>query len=154
MINLNIVNTNTKYNSSLLMQNLVALVRLYPFLNLQIIGKSVLGKNLYVIRLGNGPNRVFYSASFHANEWITSVVLMKFIEDYCNSYVNNSSLYGYNVRDLFSSSSIYIMPMVNPDGVDLVTDFLLVTSPAYRKAIEISNNFSNIPFPSRLESKY
>ena len=151
MINLNIVNTNTKYNSSLLMQNLVSLVRLYPFLNLQIIGKSVLGKNLYVIRLGNGPNRVFYSASFHANEWITSVVLMKFIEDYCNSYVNNSSLYGYNVRDLFSSSSIYIMPMVNPDGVDLVTDFLLVTSPAYRKAIEISNNFSNIPFPSRLE---
>ena len=151
MINLNIVNTNTKYNSSLLMQNLVALVRLYPFLNLQIIGKSVLGKNLYVIRLGNGPNRVFYSASFHANEWITSVVLMKFIEDYCNSYVNNSSLYGYNVRDLFSSSSIYIMPMVNPDGVDLVTDFFLVTSPAYRKAIEISNNFSNIPFPSRLE---
>ncbi len=145
------MNTNTKYNSSLLMQNLVALVRLYPFLNLQIIGKSVLGKNLYVIRLGNGPNRVFYSASFHANEWITSVVLMKFIEDYCNSYVNNSSLYGYNVRDLFSSSSIYIMPMVNPDGVDLVTDFLLVTSPAYRKAIEISNNFSNIPFPSRLE---
>ena len=76
---------------------------------------------------------------------------MKFIEDYCNSYVNNSCLYGYNVRDLFSSSSIYIMPMVNPDGVDLVTDFLLVTSPAYRKAIEISNNFSNIPFPSRLE---
>ena len=151
MINLNIVNTNTKYNSSLLVQNLVALVRLYPFLNLQIIGKSVLGKNLYVIRLGNGPNRVFYSASFHANEWITSVVLMKFIEDYCNSYVNNSCLYGYNVRDLFSSSSIYIMPMVNPDGVDLVTDFLLVTSPAYRKAIEISNNFSNIPFPSRLE---
>ena len=148
---MNIVNTNTKYNSSLLMQNLVALVRLYPFLNLQIIGKSVLGKNLYVIRLGNGPNRVFYSASFHANEWITSVVLMKFIEDYCNSYVNNSSLYGYNVRDLFSSSSIYIMPMVNPDGVDLVTDFLLVTSPAYRKAIEISNNFSNVPFPSRLE---
>ena len=151
MINLNIVNTNTKYNSSLLVQNLVALVRLYPFLNLQVIGKSVLGKNLYVIRLGNGPNRVFYSASFHANEWITSVVLMKFIEDYCNSYVNNSSLYGYNVRDLFSSSSIYIMPMVNPDGVDLVTDFLLVTSPAYRKAIEISNNFSNVPFPSRLE---
>ena len=151
MINLNIVNTNTKYNSSLLMQNLVTLVRLYPFLNLQVIGKSVLGKNLYVIRLGNGPNRVFYSASFHANEWITSVVLMKFIEDYCNSYVNNSSLYGYNVRDLFSSSSIYIMPMVNPDGVDLVTGFLPVTSPAYRKAIEISNNFSNIPFPSRLE---
>lgn len=148
---MNIVNTNTKYNSSLLMQNLVTLVRLYPFLNLQVIGKSVLGKNLYVIRLGNGPNRVFYSASFHANEWITSVVLMKFIEDYCNSYVNNSSLYGYNVRDLFSSSSIYIMPMVNPDGVDLVTGFLPVTSPAYRKAIEISNNFSNIPFPSRLE---
>ena len=46
---------------------------------------------------------------------------MKFIEDYCNTYVSNSKIYNYSVQDLFNSCSIYIMPMVNPDGVNLVT---------------------------------
>ena len=83
---------------------------------------------------------------------ITSVLLMKFIEDYCISYNNNSTLYGYSIRNLFNSASIYIMPMVNPDGVDLVTGYLPTTSYAYSNAQRIANQFSDIPFPSRLES--
>ncbi len=51
---------------------------------------------------------------------------MKFLEDYCYSYVNNLSIFGISAKRLFESCSIYIMPMVNPDGVDLVfTDILL-----------------------------
>lgn len=117
---MDIIPTNTKYTYSLLRQNLYTLLTRYPFLNVQTVGHSVIGKNIYVIKLGNGPNSVFYSGSIHANEWITSVILMKFIEDYCASYLTNSSLHGYNVRELFRASSIYIMPMVNPDGVILI----------------------------------
>ena len=100
------------------------------------------GTPIYVVKLGRGSNQVFYSGSIHANEWITSVVLMKFIEDYANGYVNNSNLYGYSVRNLFNSSSIYIMPMVNPDGVDLVTGNINSTSLAYRKALNIASRIS------------
>lgn len=46
------------------------------------------------------------------------------------------------------------MPMVNPDGVDLVTGNFAVSSPNYQKALHIANQFSSIPFPLRLESKY
>lgn len=85
---------------------------------------------------------------FIGNEWITTPVLMKFIEDYANAYVNNGRLYGYNVRSLFNSVSIYIMPMVNPDGVNIATNAFPTSSPAYRMARIIANNYPNIPFPS------
>ena len=144
---MSIVPTNINYNSSVLRQNLSSLLRVYPFLNVQVAGNSVMGKPIYVVKLGRGRKKVFYSGSIHANEWITTTVLMKFIEDYCIAYVNRSNLYGYSVRNLFNSVSIYIMPMVNPDGVDLVTGNLAVSSPYYQKALNIANQFPSIPFP-------
>lgn len=144
---MNIVPTNVLYNSYILKQNITSLNYTYPFLNVQIVGNSVLGKPIYVIKLGRGPNKVFYSASIHANEWITSVLLMKFIENYCDAYVSDESLYGYSIKKLFNNASIFIMPMVNPDGVDLVTGNMAISSPSYQKAIHIANQFSSIPFP-------
>ena len=142
------VTTNVKYSPYILRQNLISLIRKYPFINTQTIGKSVLGEDIYVIKLGKGPNHVFYSASIHANEWITTPILMKFIEDYCIAYTNNVTLYNTSIRTLFNTSSIYIMPMVNPDGVSLVTGSLSRNSFAYEKALTISNQFPSIPFPN------
>lgn len=67
---MSIVFTNVSYNSNLLRQNLNMLLRAYPFLNVQTVGNSVLGKPIYVLKLGRGTKKVFYSASIHANEWI------------------------------------------------------------------------------------
>ena len=47
----NIVPTNVNYNSFLLRQNLATLVRTFPFLNIQIVGNSVLGQPIYVVKL-------------------------------------------------------------------------------------------------------
>ena len=63
----NIVPTNIEYSSYLLRQNLNNLNRIFPFLNIQTVGRSVLGQNIYVIKLGNGPKKVFYSGGIHAN---------------------------------------------------------------------------------------
>ena len=145
---MSIVSINVPYNSTILRQNLISLVRTFPFLNIQTVGNSILGDDIWVVRLGKGPKQVFYSASIHANEWITTPILMKFIEDYSNAYINNSDILGYSIRELFSSTSIYIMPMVNPDGVNLVTNNIPTNSQAYDLAQNISNNFPNIPFPN------
>ena len=145
---MSIVNTTVPYNSFLLRQNLSSLLQLYPFLNVQTIGNSILGDDLFVIKLGKGTKQVFYSAAIHANEWITAPLLMKFIEDYADAYQNNTNLFGYNVRNLFNTVSIYVMPMVNPDGVNLVTNALPTNSVAFNRALNISNNYPAVPFPS------
>ena len=61
-----IVPTNIRYSSSILQMNLDSLKRLYPFIEIASIGKSILGTNLPVVKIGNGSKEVFYSASFHA----------------------------------------------------------------------------------------
>lgn len=149
-----IVQTNINYTHEIMMSNLHELNNTYPFIQIQNVGFSVLGKSIPVIKLGHGRNQVFYSASIHAQEWITSVLLMKFIEDYCLTYVNNSSLFGVRIRDLFTQTSIYIMPMVNPDGVDLVTGFYPINSEIYRSFQSIAENFPTISFPSGYKANF
>ena len=149
-----IVKTNINYTYENMMANINELNITYPFLQVQFIGYSILGRPIPVIKLGHGLNQIFYSASFHANEWITSVLLMKFIEDFCIAYYNNTNLLGYNIRYLFNYTSLYIMPMVNPDGVDLVTGYYNENSSIYRSFQNISNKYPEIPFPNGWKSNF
>lgn len=144
---INVVDTNIDYTYDIMERDLQALKVRYPFLEIGIAGKSVLGRNLYYVKLGNGPNEVFYNGAHHGLEWITSVVLMKFIEDFSEAYTNNTYLDGYKVRELWDKSTIYIMPMVNPDGVDLVLNGLSSTNPYYQDLISWnggSTDFSRV----------
>ena len=148
----NVVPTNVSYTSELLNMNINALKTIYPFLNLSSIGSTVLGKTIQCIRFGTGQKEVFYCGSTHANEWITTVLLMKFLENLSKSYVNNINIFGYNARELYNNISLYIVPMINPDGVDLVTGLLTENSWAYMNAQRISNSFPDIPFPNGWKS--
>ena len=112
---MSIVSTDVFYNYDVLLNNMYELKNTYPFLYINSIGKSVLDNDIVYLRIGKGKKEVFYNASFHANEWITTPVLMKFIEDFCVAYTNNSTIYGYSAREIFNNVSIYIVPMVNPD---------------------------------------
>ena len=120
----------------------------YPFLEIGNIGYSVLGRSIPYIKIGIGKKEVFYNASFHANEWITTPVLMKFVEEYAIQYLINGKLNEFSARELYNSVSLYIVPMVNPDGVDLVTGGLQPVDNSYKNAEKIAENFPNIPFPS------
>ena len=56
---MSIVPTNINYNYSILKQNLNTLKSTYSFLDITVVGKSVLGKNIYVVRLRYWSKRSF-----------------------------------------------------------------------------------------------
>ncbi|WP_251859753.1 M14 family metallopeptidase [Clostridium sp. Marseille-Q2269] len=142
-IGINIVDTNIDYTYEIMENDIRALKARYPFIEVGVAGRSVLGKNLYYIKLGSGPNEVFYNGSHHALEWITTPLLMKFIEDFSRAYSENGEIKGYNIEDIWNKSSIYIMPMVNPDGVDLVINGLQRNNPYYNDLIKWNNGSTN-----------
>ncbi len=144
--NINVVDTNIDYTYGIMETDLTGLKARYPFLDVGVAGKSTLGRNLYYVRIGRGPHTVFYNAAHHSLEWITSVVLMKFIEDFSAAYASGTNLASYNPRDIWNQSSIYLMPMVNPDGVELVLNGLSRDNPNYNELIRWNNgsmDFSN-----------
>lgn len=144
----NIVPTNISYSYPIMQMNITSLKKLFPFIETGSIGNSVLGNSITYIRIGTGQKQIFYNGSFHANEWITTPVLMKFIEQYLLAYVNNTNIYGYSARNLYNLVSLYIVPMVNPDGVNLVTGEYKPGSREFIRAQNISKNYPSIPFPS------
>ncbi|ACA43544.1 LysM peptidoglycan-binding domain-containing protein [Clostridium botulinum] len=138
-IGIDIVDTNVNYTYEIMEKDIMALKERYPFIQVGVAGKSVLGKNLYYIKLGDGSNEVFYNGAHHALEWITALLLMKFIEDFSRAYSEGRKIKGYNIKDIWNRSSIYIMPMVNPDGVDLVINGLQRNNPYYDDLIKWNN---------------
>lgn len=136
---IDVVDTNIAYTYEIMERDIQGLRARYPFLEVGVAGRSVLGKNLYYIKLGNGPNQVFYNGSHHALEWITTPLLMKFIENFSKAYVDERNIRGYDVRDIWDQSTIYILPMVNPDGVDLVLNGLQPDNPYYNDLIRWNN---------------
>lgn len=132
---IDIVRTDIDVTFDIMERNILGLKKRYPFIEYGIAGKSVLGKNLYYIRLGSGKNQIFINASHHANEWITTTLVMKFIEDFSKAYSKGEALRSYNPKDIWKSSSIYIIPMVNPDGVNLVVDGIFSDNPYFERVI-------------------
>lgn len=142
-----IVPTGIDWTSDVLAKTVAGLAARYPFIQVDIIGNSLMGTAIPYLVLGTGQNVVAYNASHHANEWITTPVLMKFAEDLAAAYVNDGDIFQANAAELLNTSRIYLVPMVNPDGVDLVTGFLS-DGEFYDRAAEIGRAYPDIPFPS------
>ncbi|MDR3309827.1 MAG: peptidoglycan-binding protein [Oscillospiraceae bacterium] len=119
----------------------------YPFVAWRTYGRSVTGHELLCAEIGAGyGHEVFYNASHHANEWITTPVLVKFLEDYAKAVSAGGEMYGIDAQSLFGKSRLTVAPLVNPDGVELVTGALR-SGAYYDKARAIAAEFPGIPFP-------
>ncbi len=116
-----VVPTNIAYTSELVELINEGLAARYPFITLTTVGSSVTGSPIQALEMGTGTRHVFYNASHHANEWITTPLLLKYLEDYADAYATGGRIGGVAASKLYTGTMLHIVPLVNPDGVDLVT---------------------------------
>ncbi len=140
-----VVEPRRAYGYSALLQDLNRLIDIYPFLLRSEIGTSVMGKSIPEVKIGSGQKKIGFNGAMHANEWITTPVLVQFLNDYALALTNSTDLGGLAMYPQYLTTSLSIVPMVNPDGVDLVVSGLPTYEPFRSEALAInggSDDFS------------
>ncbi len=143
-----IVNTTVPITSESCERTILELTRTYPFCRSELLASTAFQRPIRTLVIGNGPRKVLYSASHHANEWITTLVLLKFAEEFAEAIVSGGTIGGQDARMLADAVTIYMVPMVDPDGVDLVVGAIQPGSFQYALAQGLSQNYPQFPFPS------
>ena len=110
------------------------------------IGKSLMGRDIMALKAGVGDKKIVLLGGYHGLEYITSAFLMRFITDYAEGIVTESTYFGYETENLFKSVTLYVIPMVNPDGVDIAVNGLSLTNPYHRTLISLVGiqNFTSV----------
>ena len=143
---MSIVNTQDPITAQSCEEAILALVEKYPFCRTELLTLTAFDRPIRTLVVGTGPKKVIYTAAHHANEWITALLLLKFGEDLAQAIADGTDIFGVSGRQIAQEATIYMVPMVDPDGVDLVVG-ALQSGPAYRQAQQIAAQFPQIPFP-------
>ncbi len=114
-------------------------------INIKIIGDSVLKNPIYAVKIGTGPKKILMWSQMHGNESTTT----KAIFDLLNTFLGDDT----SVKHIWDSCTIYIIPILNPDGaiaytrvnandVDLNRDAQLRTQPESKILRAIFEDFN------------
>lgn len=109
--------TVSDYNTN--KQLIEDLVKEYPFLKVDISGRTVLGRGIFSFSLGSLHNSVIIAGGFDGSDGISPLLLYMFIEDVCRSIKEKQELCGVNIRRALSQLGITVIPSVNPDGREI-----------------------------------
>ncbi|SFV02444.1 M14 family zinc carboxypeptidase [Alicyclobacillus macrosporangiidus] len=115
-----VVNPNQTYSYTIMQSDIQSLKDMYPdLIQVKVVGQTAYGRDIYAVGLGKGKATVLISGSHHAREWITTALNMYMLDRYAYAYRNNQWIGGYNVKQILDETTIWFIPMVNPDGVTL-----------------------------------
>ncbi|MBR3987722.1 MAG: hypothetical protein IKK10_00260 [Clostridia bacterium] len=124
----------TCYGYTELLEDLLKLSEVYKDkISIKITGTSVKGRLLPLIKMGGGNKKLLVAGAVHGRESVTSAFIMKSLEELLKSGCE------------FAEKSLYVLPMVNPDGVEifLKRDLPQVTVKDFKGEL-FKNNANNI----------
>ena len=142
-----IVNTEIPITSERNQECLRKIAGKYPFVKLEEVVVTDFQRPIWMLTIGTGKRHVLFTAAHHANEWITALVLLKYAEDLAEAIQNGGILFGQRAKELAEAVTIHLIPLVNPDGVDLVTGAIAPGEPQYMDAQRLAEGYPAIPFP-------
>lgn len=94
-----------------------SLKKSFPNLGVNVIGKSLCQREIFALSIGKSTNPLLIAAAFHGQEWLTSLLALRFAEILLRSKTAKSSIWGIPPEAI--SRSVIIVPCVNPDGVEI-----------------------------------
>lgn len=100
------------------------------------IGKSVMGRDIPCAKIGKGSKKIFLGGAYHGLEYLTAAVLTRFLNDYSDSLSCGRDMLGYDANTLYNAVTLFIAPMINPDGVDIAVNGIDPSNPYHNRLIE------------------
>ena len=97
------------------------LTRTFQGVEKETLTRTAFGRKVSALKLGKGKRKLLCTAAHHANEWITAPVLLKFAEELARAAEEGGDIRGVPAETILETARIHLVPMVDPDGVDLVT---------------------------------
>lgn len=107
-----------------------------PAFEVSTVGHSVEGRPIYLVKVGDGDTNVLFWSQMHGNESTATMALF----DLFNFFSQNNDQFSDKRNELLENTSLYFIPMLNPDGaerferrnvldIDINRDALRLTSP-------------------------
>ncbi|SFL55821.1 gamma-D-glutamyl-{L}-meso-diaminopimelate peptidase I . Metallo peptidase. MEROPS family M14C [Gracilibacillus orientalis] len=138
-----VISDVNNYTYEKMIADLQLLIDIYPFIQQQSIGNSVLEKNIIELQIGTGQRQKHINGAFHAQEWITTPVIMLFLNEYALALTNNLPIRNLDMLTYFENNTLSLVPMVNPDGVNLVINGAEAAGPQEDFVLSLNNGSSD-----------
>lgn len=95
------------------------LLNSYHFLTRMVIGYSHCRRPITAFSLGDTYEMVLISGAFHGMEWLTSLLILRFMHTVCESVKTRTPVKGINLEKFLGRRGVVFVPCVNPDGVEI-----------------------------------
>jgi hypothetical protein len=79
-----------------------------------VAGKSVEGREIYLLSIGSGKKKIFLWSQMHGDEPTATMALFDIF-----NFFSDTIKYQDIKKQILSNTKIYFMPMVNPDGAEV-----------------------------------
>ena len=97
-------------------EHIEPLLKKSPRVEILKYGVSEKGKNIPLLKIGNGSHKVLAWSQMHGNESTTTKAVFDFLK-----LIEQEKVYQNEILKFLDQNTLFLIPMLNPDGAELYT---------------------------------